>query len=465
MPEKSVSEVARAWREQYEKGKAAYERNNLDYAISILTSVLEHEPAFYECREALRASQFRRAGTGGTTFFKKILGSTNPKLVQAQVLLRSKPIEALHAIEQILNGDPHNPAAHKALAEAALAADLPRTAVLSLEIVYKQSPKDRDVVLKLSEALTRLGDAARAEAVVAELARVYPKDPDIAQALKNVSASRTLSEGGYETLAEGEGSYRDILKNEQQAVTLEQEQRDYKSAEDAGRLIDEYEARLAKEPDNTRLMRSIAELCVQRQEFDRALSYYQRLLSGDTPDPTVERLITETKAKQLEHALTALDPDTPDFAERRERLKTEQQALLLEDCRRRAERYPNDLQVRFELGQLYYQAGRLSEAIQELQKAQHNPHKRIAALYHLGLCFSQRHMYDLAARTFQNAIKEKAVFDEEKKELIYALGCACEKLGKRDEAIEQFKQIYEVDIAYKDVEARVNAHYAAQATG
>jgi hypothetical protein len=70
-------------------------------------------------------------------------------------------------------------------------------------------------------------------------------------------------------------------------------------------------------------------------------------------------------------------------------------------------------------------------------------------------------MQDLAARTLQNAIREKIVFDDEKKELIYELGCVLEKMGKRNDAIEQFKLIYEIDIGYRDVAAKVDAHYSS----
>jgi len=35
-------------------------------------------------------------------------------------------------------------------------------------------------------------------------------------------------------------------------------------------------------------------------------------------------------------------------------------------------------------------------------------------------------------------------------------------MGKKEEAIEQFKQIYEVDIGYKDVAAKIDAYYAGQ---
>jgi hypothetical protein len=37
-----------------------------------------------------------------------------------------------------------------------------------------------------------------------------------------------------------------------------------------------------------------------------------------------------------------------------------------------------------------------------------------------------------------------------------------EKMGKVEEAIEQFKQIYEIDIGYKDVSAKVDAYYAGK---
>jgi tetratricopeptide (TPR) repeat protein len=140
----------------------------------------------------------------------------------------------------------------------------------------------------------------------------------------------------------------------------------------------------------------------------------------------------------------------------------ERATFQLADAQRRAARYPTDLDIRFELGRLYFETGKVSEAIQEFQKAQNNPHRRLAAMGYLAQCFFKRGMNDLAARKFQEAIKEKPVFDEEKKDLVYSLGCVLEKMGKADEAIEQFKLIYESDIGYRDVAAKVDAYYASR---
>jgi tetratricopeptide (TPR) repeat protein len=134
----------------------------------------------------------------------------------------------------------------------------------------------------------------------------------------------------------------------------------------------------------------------------------------------------------------------------------------IDECRQRAEKYPTDLQIRFELGQHYFNGGKISEAIQEFQKAQNNPQRRAASIMYLGRCFAKRGMNDMATRKFQDALKEKLTFDEEKKELLYELGSVLEKMNKPDDAIEQFKQIYEADIGYRDVSAKVDAYYASK---
>jgi tetratricopeptide (TPR) repeat protein len=227
------------------------------------------------------------------------------------------------------------------------------------------------------------------------------------------------------------------------------------------RLIGEYEARLQAEPQNYKMIRSLAELHAQKNNFDRALDLFRYVLSAGQ-DASLERTIMETTAKKFDFELAQLDPTAPDYADHTARIAADKLAYQMEECRRRVEKYPTDMAIRFEMGVLHFQAGKISEAIGEFQKAQSNPHKRITAMSYLAQCFAQRGMNDSAVRTLQNAIKEKPVFDEEKKDLTYQLGCVLEKMGKKAEAIEQFLVIYELDINYRDVSAKVDAHYAGQ---
>jgi tetratricopeptide (TPR) repeat protein len=464
MAEKTVSEITRDVRLLFQKGNDALIRDNFDYAVDLFNQVLQKEPALFDARKALRAAQNKKSGGGG--FFKKAWGtaSSSPLVAKGQFALRNDPAEALQIAEQILNNDPANSGAHKIVIEAATALELPRTAVLSLEILHRNSPKDKDLVIRFAEALAEIGETSRAERVLVEFARNAPRDGDILQALKNVSARHTLNEGGYEALASGEGSYRDILKNEKEAAALEQENRVHKSEDVAKNLVEETEARLKAEPGNVKLMRSLAELYTQKNQFDRALAYYDQIKATDSgaADSTLDRAIAEVKVKQFEAELSGLDQTSPEYAEKAAALQAEKLNFQMADCKRRVEKFPTDLALRYEMGVLYFQAGKIGEAIQELQKAQQNPHKRIAAMNYLAQCFAKRKMFDLGAKTLQNAIKEKLVFDDEKKDLIYNLGCIFESMEKKEEAVEQFKQIYEVDIGYKDVAAKVDAYYAGQ---
>jgi tetratricopeptide (TPR) repeat protein len=464
MAERSFNEIARDARALFTKANECVTRENLDYAIDLFNQVLAKAPGFFEGRKALRAVQFQRAGSGGG-FFKRMINKTSssPQVAKGQLALHKDPAEALQIAEQILNNDPSNTGAHRLVVEAAKKMELPRTAVLSLEILAKHSPRDKDVAIELAAGLVGIGEAQRAERILSEMCRAFPNDVELHQALKDLSANRTLDEGGYEALADGSGSYRDILKDKDEAIALEQENRQIKSEDVTERLIRDYEGRLAKEPNNLKLIRSLAEFYTSKKEFERALSYYDRLKASDLGnDGSVDQAIAETVVRRYDHQISQLDTGALDHAERLAALQAEKQAYQLAECRKRVDRCPTDLGFRFEMGQLYFEAGKISEAIQEFQKAQASPHKRIAAMNLLAQCFAKRKMYDMAARTLQGALKEKIVFDDEKKELLYNLGCVLESMGKKAEAVEQFKLIYEVDIGYRDVAGKVDAFYAAQ---
>jgi tetratricopeptide (TPR) repeat protein len=465
MAEKNINEVPREARLLFIKANEAVQRENVDYAITLFNQVLEKEPGFFDCRKALRAAQFQKCGGGGG-FFKKMWSGagSSPQIAKAKMALNKNPAEAMAIAEQVLNGDPNSSAAHRIIVEAANALELPQTAVMSLDTLVKNSPKDKNLAIEFAYAVgTTGGDTSPVEKVLAELLRNSPNDGELNQALKDLSARKTLDQGGYNALEGGQGSYRDILKDKQQATSLEQEKRVVKSEDVTERLIGEDEARLKTEPNNLKVVRRLAELYAQKKQFERALELYERIKNSEMGnDPSLERAIADTIVRRFDAQLEQLDPAAPDYTEQSAKLQAEKLNFQVTECQKRVEKYPTDLAIRFEMGQLYFQTGKITEAIQEFQKAQGNPHKRLAAMGYLAQCYAKRKMFDLAARTLQNAIKEKPVFDEEKKDLVYNLGCVLESMGKKEEAIEQLKLIYEMDIGYKDVAAKVDAFYAGQ---
>jgi len=49
--------------------------------------------------------------------------------------------------------------------------------------------------------------------------------------------------------------------------------------------------------------------------------------------------------------------------------------------------------------------------------------------------------------------------DETKKDILYEMGTLCELMGKPEQAVGHYKEIYSVDIRYKDVAAKVEKGY------
>ena len=466
MAEKLLNQLPPDLRRLYTKAVEAAQRENHDYALTLFCQVLKTEPALFECRKALRAAQAVKSAGASTGFFKKMMsgGGSLPQITKAKLALKNNPAEAMAIAEEVLNSDANNSSAHRIIVDAAQALGLPQTAALSLELMVRNSPTNKALVVEFADAVAASGgNATVAEQFLDELIRTSPYDPDLQQAQKNLSAHKTMDEGGYGALEDGQGSYRDILKNKDEAVSLEQEQRSQKSEDVALRLIEEYETRLITEPNNLKLLRSLAELYTQKNQFPRALALYDRIKQSDLgSDASLDRAIADTRLRQFDFQAAQFNPFDEGNAEKTAAIQAEKAAFQLAECQKRVEKYPTDLAIRFELGQLYFAAGKIGEAIAEFQKAQGNPHKRLAAMSLLAQCFAKRKMFDLAARTLQNAIKEKPGFDEEKKDLTYQLGCVLEAMGKKDEAIEQFKTIYELDISYQDVAAKVDAYYAGQ---
>src|SRR5438552_5797416 len=193
MAEKSVNELPRDLRVLFTKGNEALQRDNFEYAIDLFNQILTREPTNYDCRKALRAAQQGKTGEG-KSFFKKVLSSagSSPAIAKGELALRRDPAEALHIAEHVLNHDANNSAAHRLVVKAATVMEMPRTAVMSLEILVRNSPKDVELLIHFANGLAAAGQVNRAEKILVEFQRLMPGNNDVSQALKDISARKTL---------------------------------------------------------------------------------------------------------------------------------------------------------------------------------------------------------------------------------------------------------------------------------
>jgi tetratricopeptide (TPR) repeat protein len=461
---KTEKELSEQLRSHWLKAVAAIELRNFGYAISLLQGILRQEPEFLTGRQLLRRAEVTKQKSAKKALFT--VSTAALSIMKAQRELKKDPKRAVELIEKILEDEPYNRQANLALKEAAVAAGWPEIAVFALQTVLEEKPGDVKILHELGRLYHDLGDSEHELEVYNKLTAIDPTDPETARLGKDAAARASMKTGGW-TQAE---SYRDLIKDKGAAVSLEQQSRMALSGDSLEQQIEESYARHQAEPQNVDFARQLGRLYEQKEDIENAIawfSYAADLTKGS--DPGLVRKVSDLQRAQADNAIVAHEeflathgPDATDYAERSEALaqaRKQRAELLIEDARKRSERNPTDLQLRYELGERLVEAGHPREALPELQRARQNPNARLKSMNLLGRCYRQLGMLDLAAKQLEEAAREITSMDAMKKEIIYNLGLVYEETGEIDKSIAAMKQIYEADYGYRDVAARVESSY------
>jgi len=352
------------------------------------------------------------------------------------------------------------------LKEAAVAAGWPEIGVLALQTLLEEKPRDTKILHELGRLYNRTGESDKEVEIYNRITEADPTDGDALRLGKDASARASMTTGGW-TQAE---SYRDLIKDKDLAVSLEQQNRMALTGESLDQQIAETYQRQQVEPESVDHARRLAALCEEKEDLESAIAWYQYAADlTNRSDAGLVRKISDLTARQAEREIAEHErylaehrPGDPEYAERAaalEKANRERAATMIEDARRRSERNPTDLQLRFELGEHLLNAGHYREALPELQRARQNPNARLRAMNLLGRCYRELGMLDLAVKQLDEATKEILSMDPMKKEIVYNLGLVYEQMGDTQKSIACMKQIYEVDYGYRDVAARVESSY------
>jgi tetratricopeptide (TPR) repeat protein len=464
MAVKTEKDLPESHRATWLKAMSAMQLRNYGYTIQLLQSVLKATPDFLAGRQlARKAAIAKNAGKKGIL---SGLSSASFSTMKVQSLLKKDPVAAMDAVERILEAEPYNPQANQLLREAAVAAKMPEIAAFALETIIEGNPKDTKTMHEIAKHFMQNGLPEKAVEWYGRITDIAPNDLAAVKGGKDSAAASSMQRGGWE---KEETTYRDLIRDKEQAVSLEQQGRVVRSDEMIDLLLAELHEKAQQEPGVVDTARKIGELYEQKEDFENAAQWfvYAASLTGNS-DLALVRKAADLNLRQFDLAIqareeiVAANPESEEavqYAAELETMKAQRAELLLGDARTRVDRNPTDLQFRFELGEILVSIGKFQEAIPELQKARQNPNVRIRAMSLLGQCFLARSMFDLAAKTLSDAASELSAMDATKKDVVYNLGLVYEQMGDKEKSIAAMKQIYEVDYGYRDVAARVEGSY------
>ena len=463
---KHEKDLSNELRGSWLKAMAAIERRNFGYAIELLQNVLQQEPEFLTGRQMLRRAEVTRLKAEKKTFFNI---STAPlAAMKAQRELKKNPRKAIELIEKVLETNPYNLQANMILKEAAVAADFPDLAIFAMRTLLEEKPRSVKILHELGRLYNQYERAENAVEVYNRITEIDPLDLVAAKLGKDASARASMKKGGW-TEAE---SYRDLIKDKDAAVSLEQQSRVQLSDESLERQISEVFAQHETDPQNIDLAKRLGALHDQKDDLEGAIAWYEYAVAlTNRNDPGLVRKVSDLKMRQLdrqiredEQFLAEHEAGGEEFTARARKLeeaKRHRAEILIDDARKRLDRNPTDLQLRYELGEQLTNAGRYRDALPELQRARQNPNARLKAMNLLGRCYRELGMLDLAAKQLEDAAREMLVMDTTKKEIVYNLGLVYEQMGESGKYIDAMKRLYEADYGYRDVALRVEKSYSS----
>ncbi len=476
MTEKELSPNAKTL---WLKATSALQTQNYGYAISLLQAVLKDHPEFLTGRQFLRKAELV-GKKSGNKFLSGISGSSL-SVMKLQSLVKKDPKAAIIAAEDLLEKEPHSLQANGLLRDAAMAAQMPHVAGFALETMRDAAPKDTKVLHELARHYLNTSQPDKAGETYEAIKVLAPTDGDAIRGSKDAAARASMTKGGWDQVKEG-SSYRDVLKNSEEAKSLEQKSRIVKSDDIIEQQLAENFVLYNENPENLDVVRKIASLYEQKEDFDNAVSYYSWAVSlTKNADPGLIRKVNDLTLKSIDRNIEsreqwlAAQADAGQGAELDEETQGEitrieaelidyrgQKAHMQVDAaRKRVDRNPTDLTFRYELGEQLVNIEEFSDAIPELQKAKTSPSLGLKATFLLGRCFESKGNLSLAVRQYEDARSKMPTMDGLKKDLIYDLGVLYEKMGDANKYLTCMTEIYEIDYGYRDVARRVEAVHEA----
>ena len=459
-----TAEQRRIALESFTKAKELAKDGGFDYAIQLLLTCCKLDPGNFHYRQELRRTQKAKYGNNlrGSRF---AFLSTPRWKAKLRVAKRGREyLKALEHGEQVLCRNPWDLGAQMDMAEAFDALTLSDLAVFTLDQARQKYPKDATLNRALARQFEKRGDFQKAMVLWQLVRDTNPTDVEAAHKAKDLAANATIQKGGYEEAAAGTKESPVVGRIESRAADKQD-----KLTREAEPLLKRIEA----DPTEPTLYLQLAAIYRKNGQEDRARDVLQRGLgpTGQAFQIQLELMTlelapvrknleyTEARLRTLKDKSTSEDTEDTneemneaELAALRSKLLKEINTREIDMFRVKADRFPNELIHRIELGHRLLKADRVDEAITELQLARRDERLKWRASLLLGMCFKKRNNWRLAQRNFEEGLASVPDTEEAvKKELLFQLACGAAENGDLPRAIDLGHELANLDFAFKNI--------------
>jgi tetratricopeptide (TPR) repeat protein len=439
----------------YEKAREAVERNNFEYAVRLYRDLLRQRPEFPNARIALRGTERRLQGEAGPLRYLTIPVQMLVATVKALLAGKRKKLEVY---EDFLEKNPNSFWGLSRAAGAAAGLGYNEEAITMYKDALRRKPRDKGALRALGDLLKEEARLDEAMQYLGTLAELEPTNRDLQRELRDLTAT------GHMTAHEMESaeSFRDLIRDRDEAERLERASRAEGSADELERRIGELEQELEEDPESVPRVLKLAQLYVDTGRLKDAQEMLKARYEAMPDNYEIREWLGDVQLMVYEQALKTArqqveeNPRDEKARQRLRQIEERHNEFGIKEYRWRLEQHPTDRHLQLQLGQYLFEAGDYDAAIAAFQAALQDARYELEARKMLGRCFQAKNQPDLALQQFEAALEAHPQMDEAGKELRYCKASAHEAMGERQKALDAYKRVYSEDINYRDVSQKVD---------
>jgi len=441
---------------------------DFDYAHDMLAQCVKNDPGnlvyvetFLENLQKKHNNNKKGGGFGGARGpFKKAVKERNWE-------------EILKLGPDLLKSNPWDKATLRPMADACAAYGFTEVELRYLKNALDAHPKDVEVVKHCASALARVGQFDQAIGCWRRIGEIRGKnDTEVDNMISELTLQKTrvLTGLGDDEKATGRVVHEGAVpveprskKTEGKATIGVEEKVEGKKHKIQLTPRQKLERAISDDPEDLDSYLKLAVLHQKEGRAPEAVEVLRKALAVSGGDYRIQEKLEDAEIAHMTLQLgvaekRAASNPSDEAKALVEQLRDQLHRKELEVYARRAERHPDDIKLKYELGVRLKRAGNYDEAEKTLMEVRKHPKLKPAATIELGECLQQQQKYSNALQFYARAVEltQESGDVNLQKIALYRAGTLAMGLRQYDAAEKYLHALSKVDARYRDVLTRLD---------